>query len=239
MCDIYHTRDGPEVCWSTYWSDPGVEFPGPYRGAVLRACFELAIRDCSAAGARFIVSNCPRKRSRTRYVSSNPMRSGGKPATGNTQSHLPCVKAYRAKSPPAGVPLGIDFDTPVSSTRGSSSLIETRWDLGTAGVLQLSDPAGTHAESRYLRFVKWAALTHWRYDIMLRPIQSLSVDSYLVVMSVSPCVKDSRGRTAYIQQGTDDLARLRFFLIQLLIMKSRSLCGIIPGTQRTLPRSLY
>jgi hypothetical protein len=76
----------------------------------------------------------------------------GKAAHNTAQSSLPCVKAYRNNLP--GGARGIDFDTPVSPTRGSGTPYEARWYDGTSGVLQRTDPAGTpHAAIPLSRLV--------------------------------------------------------------------------------------
>lgn len=71
----------------------------------------------------------------------NSMEMWGKAATNTAQSNLPCVKAYR-NSLPSGQ-RGVEFDTPVMPTSGRGSLLETRWYLGTAGVIQKTDATGT------------------------------------------------------------------------------------------------
>lgn len=65
----------------------------------------------------------------------------GKPGTNTAQSGLPCVKAYRNILPAAQ--RGVEFDTAVSPTPGGGSPLDARWYLGTTGVLQRVDSAGT------------------------------------------------------------------------------------------------
>jgi hypothetical protein len=65
----------------------------------------------------------------------------GKAAANTAQSNSPCVKAYRATLPSGQ--RGVEFETTVAHTPNSGTPFEARWYLGTTGVLQRADVAGT------------------------------------------------------------------------------------------------
>ena len=113
MCDIYHTRDGPKYAGVRIWSDPAVDsVPIEREICVL---LESAIRDCNVPGPFHRVESPTQKvADALRQQQSNEI--WGKPATGNAQSHLPCVKAYPSNcrlacvgliSTPLSVPLAV------------------------------------------------------------------------------------------------------------------------------------
>lgn len=68
------------------------------------------------------------------------MELWGAPGRNNSQSNLPCVKAYRSNLPNGQ--RGIEFDTHVAPTPNSGSPIEARWYDSSPGVRQHTDANG-------------------------------------------------------------------------------------------------